>query len=66
MGDLDVLTVAELRGKLKEVYSTASVSNSTAIRTYSRAMLAAVTLDDGEALLSSAKEFSNACRQFGL
>jgi hypothetical protein len=66
MGDLDVLTVPELRGKLKEVYSTASVSPIDAIRAHSRGMLAAVTADDGEALLSSAKQFSDACRFFGL
>jgi hypothetical protein len=57
---------SELRGKLQDVNRDASVSESAAIRTGARAMLAAVTADDGEALLSSAKQFSDACRSFGL
>jgi len=47
VGDLDVLTPMELRAKLQEVYSTASVSSYDAIRSLSREMLAAITATTG-------------------
>ncbi len=66
MGDVDVLTVPELRAKLREVHETASVSEWEAVRTGARRMLAAVTRDDAEGLLDAAKGFSRVCKELGL
>lgn len=66
IGDIDVLTTVELREKLKEVDDKARYSEDPGIPEGSRAMLAAVTADDGEALLAAVGEFSGACEQAGV
>ena len=66
MGEIDVLSVPELREKLKEVNDDARYSETQGIPEGTRAMLAAITADDGEALLRSTGEFYAACNAGGV
>ena len=56
-----VLTDAELRDKLRDIDSTASVSEEVGIATHGRAMLSAATAGDHDALAESIKSFTAAC-----
>lgn len=60
-----VLTVEELREKLKEVNDNAKVSEAPGIRESARAMLAAVTSDDGDGFLEAVEAMGDACRAAG-
>jgi len=63
MGDFSkgILTTAEMRTKIQEVYSNASISTNKGIPDGATAMLAAVTADDGTAFLTAAGAFMTAC-----
>jgi Spy/CpxP family protein refolding chaperone len=61
MGDIDVLTTDELRKKLKEVHEKGQYAEQSGIPEASRAMLAAATQDNGEALLQAAGDMDKAC-----
>jgi hypothetical protein len=63
MGDFSkgILTTAEMRAKIQEVYDNASVSANKGIPDGATAMLAAVTADDGTAFLTASNAFMTAC-----
>lgn len=60
-----VLTDAELRGKLKEVYNDARYSSNAGIPEGAQAMLAAVTQGDPAGLRQGLDDFSTACQRVG-
>lgn len=68
MGDVSagILTDAELRTKIKEVYDTAYVSENAGVPDGARAMLAAITAEDSTAFLAAATAFDGACRAVGV
>ena len=68
MGDVSagILTDAELRTKIKEVYDTAYVSENAGIPDAARAMLAAITADDSNAFVAAVTAFDGACRAVGV
>ena len=63
MGDFSkgILSTAEMRTKIKEVYDNASVSLNKGIPDGATSMLAAVTADDGTAFLTASNAFMAAC-----
>lgn len=60
-----LLTIGELREKLKEVNGNAQVSEALGVRNSARAMLAAVTIDDGDAFLAAMNAMYKACTAAG-
>jgi hypothetical protein len=66
IGDLDVLSDAELREKIKEVETDANVSENANIREHGRAMLAALTANDAGAFMEDAKAFAQVCSELGV
>jgi hypothetical protein len=68
MGDFNngLLTTAEMRDKIKQVYDTASVSEDAGIPDGAQSMLAATTADDGAAFLTASAAFTAACKAVGL
>jgi hypothetical protein len=60
-----VLTDAELRDKLKEVYDKARYSTNAGIPEGAQAMLAAVTQGDPAGLRQGLNAFSAACQRVG-
>lgn len=64
-GDYDVLTPAELREKLKEVYDN-SIIASPEVRSAARSMLAAATAGDDSALGKAVREMGAACEDQGV
>ena len=65
-----ILNMEEFRGKLKEVYDSASVSEDAEIRDSARGMLAAVTDPDPsgnvERFKWHAEDFAAACKRLGM
>lgn len=60
-----LLTVPELRTKLQEVHSDASVSTNPGIAEGARDMLAAITRQDLDAFNPAVRRFGDACRAVG-
>lgn len=60
-----LLTDAELREKVKEVYDDAWVSEEPGIASGAEALLRAVTMNDGDALVAAMGEFTTACIESG-
>jgi len=67
MGDISkgILTDAEIRTKIQQVYDTARVSENPGIAPDAQAMLAAATANDGTAFASAAADFAKACTAVG-
>jgi len=67
MGDASkgLLTDAELRTKIQEVYDSAHVSANPGIASDAQAMLAAATANDGTAFTNAIAAFSDACVAVG-
>lgn len=60
-----LLTDAEIRTKIQQVYDTAQVSTKPGIAPDAQAMLAAATANDGTAFTNAAAAFSDACTKLG-
>jgi hypothetical protein len=61
MGDVDVLTAAELRAKLAEVEGNAAIARPS-VQAASRSLLAAVTTGTPDDAMTAAAEMYAACR----
>jgi hypothetical protein len=66
MGDLEILSGAELREKVQEVHDTARVSEEPGVAPAAREMLAAATADDGDRFLTAVGDMHEACLGAGL
>lgn len=60
-----ILSTPELRDKIKQVYGDAQYATSAGIADGAQALLAAATVDDGNAFWTAASAFSNACQTIG-
>ena len=60
-----LLTDAEIRTKIQQVYDNAQVSTKPGIATDAQAMLAAATANDGTAFTNAAAAFSDDCVKLG-
>jgi hypothetical protein len=60
-----ILSDAEFRDKMKEVYETASVSEDAEIRSNARELLAAVTQEDVNRFSTAVAGFASACSRLG-
>ena len=60
-----ILTPAEERTKIQEVYDSARASSDAGIADNAQAMLASITTGDGSNFGNAGKAFLNACKRIG-